>query len=80
MLTSYCIVFTGHVGFCPPYVWDGFITDCYTTLMIAIRIYQKVKANVKMACVIKNFFFFFKSLTLFYQKKERIQENSWAFK
>ena len=53
MLTSCCIVFTGHVGFCPPYVGDGFITDCYTSLMIAIRIYQKVKANVKMACVIK---------------------------
>ena len=47
-------MFVGHVGFCRPYVGDGFITDCYTTLMIAIRIYQKVKANVKMACVIKN--------------------------
>ena len=46
-------MFAGHVGFCRPYVGDGFITDCYTTLMIAIRIYQKVKANVKMACVIK---------------------------
>ena len=73
-------MFAGHVGFCRPYVGDGFITDCYTTLMIAISIYQKVKANVKMACVIKNLKKKKKSLTLFYQKKERIQENSWAFK
>ena len=71
MLTSYCIVFTGHVGFCPPYVGDGFITDCYTTLMIAIRIYQKVKANVKMACVIKKFFFFFLKILNSFLSKER---------
>ena len=70
-------MFAGHVGFCRPYVGDGFITDCYTTLMIAIRIYQKVKANVKMACVIKNLK---KKKKNSFLSKERIQENSWAFK
>ena len=64
-------MFTGHVGFCRPYVGDGFITDYYTTLMMTIRVYQKVKANVKMACVIKKFIKKKKILNSFLSKERK---------
>ena len=67
-------MFTSHVRFCYPYVGDSFATNFYTTLMIAIRIYQKEKANVKMACVIKNIKKKIDFLTSFYQKKKEYKK------
>ena len=68
-------MYTSHVRFCYPYVGDSFATNFYTTLTKAIRIYQKEKANVKMACVIKNIKKKKKDfLTSFYQKKKEYKK------